>query len=87
MVRFIEYLLLERKFRKIRFICVKGNPIESAYNRFIDSNGGRKVGYYEKEDKLIDGEYHDSILYEITRERFIESSTVALRSGYDRTSI
>lgn len=39
----------------------------------ISKYGGRIVGIYEKETKLIDGEYYDVKLYEITRESYLES--------------
>ena len=61
------------KFRKLNFSVVIGNPIEKSYDKMIDKYGGRIVGIYKQEIKLIDGEYYDEKLYEITREDYLKS--------------
>lgn len=53
------------KFRKLNFSVVIGNPIEKSYDKMIEKYGGRIVGIYKEDVKLIDGEYYDKKLYEI----------------------
>jgi len=64
-VKFIDDIFNKYKFRKIRYAVCSGNPIESTYDKLTDKYGGRIVGYYLKEDKLLDGEYHDYKMYEL----------------------
>ena len=66
------------KFRKLKFSVFVGNPIEKSYDKMIEKYGGRIVGYYKEETRLIDGEYYDEKLYEVTREEYLKS--VAKRS-------
>lgn len=60
------------KFNKLTFSVVVGNPIEKSYDKMISRYGGRIVGIYEKETKLIDGEYYDVKLYEITMGNYLK---------------
>lgn len=61
------------KFNKLNFSVVVGNPIEQSYDKLVEKYGGRIVGYFEKEVKLIDGKYCDEKLYEITAENYFKS--------------
>lgn len=61
------------KFNKLTFSVVVGNPIEKTYDKMVNKYGGRIVGVYEKETKLIDGEYYDVKVYEITRNNYFMS--------------
>lgn len=53
------------KFRKLNFNVVIGNPIEKTYDKLIEKYGGRIVGVYKENVKLIDGEYYDVKSYEL----------------------
>ena len=64
----IDILFLKFRFNKLQFTCVVGNPIEKTYDRLIAKYGGRIVGIYEKDVRLIDNKIYDLKLYEITRE-------------------
>jgi len=68
--RFIDYLFLQQKFRKIRFMCYEKNPAHIMYVRFIQRYGGRHIGMSVSDDKLSDGEFHSTMLYEIMREEY-----------------
>ena len=59
------------KFNKLNFEVVVGNPIEKSYDKMIAKYGGRVVGTYVNETKLIDGEYYPVKLYEILRENYM----------------
>ena len=39
----------------------------------IDKYGGRIIGIYKQETKLIDGEYYDKKVYEIMRDDYLKS--------------
>lgn len=60
------------KFRKLRFSVCIGNPIEKSYDKMIEKYHGRIVGTYKDETLLIDGEYYDEKLYEITKEEYLK---------------
>ena len=65
------------KFRKLNFTVVVGNPIEKSYDKMIKKYGGRIVGTYKADVKLIDGEYYDKKLYEILAEEYFNSISAA----------
>jgi len=60
-------------FMKLNFGVTVGNTIEASYDKMIKKYGGRIVGIYKEEDKLIDGTYADSKVYEIFREDYFKS--------------
>lgn len=60
------------KFNKLKFSVIVGNPIEKSYDKMIQKYGGRIVGIYEKETRLIDGEYYDEKVYEILRKNYLK---------------
>lgn len=62
---FIKYLLKYKKFKKISFTVVVGNPAERMYDKFIEKYNGRIVGIKKNEVKLVDGKFYDLKLYEI----------------------
>lgn len=62
------------KFRKLSFNVVIGNPIEKSYDKMIKKYGGRIIGIKKEDVKLIDGNYYDSKLYEITSENYFKTT-------------
>jgi len=62
---FVNYLLEYKKFRKIAFSVVVGNPAERLYDKFIEKYNGRIVGVRKNDVKLVDGKYYDLKLYEV----------------------
>ena len=62
---FVKYLIEYKKFNKISFSVVVGNPAERMYDRFIEKYNGRVVGIKKNEVKLVDGKFYDLKLYEI----------------------
>ncbi len=67
---FLIDLFIKYNFRKINFNVVIGNPIERMYDKYINKYGGRIVGIYKDETKLVDGTYCDSKVYEIFKSDF-----------------
>ena len=70
---FLNILFQRKDFRKLTFTAYTKNPISKTYNKIIKLHGGRIVGEYKKHDKLIDGEYYDLKMYEITKDDLIKS--------------
>lgn len=60
-------------FNKLNFCVVIGNPIEESYDKMIKKYGGRIVGTYKDDVKLIDGKYCDRKLYEIFASEYFKS--------------
>jgi hypothetical protein len=65
MMQFLKDIFEKFHFRKLRFCCIIGNPIEKMYDEYIFKFGGRIVGIEKEESRLIDGHYYDLKLYEI----------------------
>lgn len=59
------------KFNKLDFTVVVGNPIEKSYDKAVKKYGGRVVGFFQNEVRLIDGDLCNVKLYEITREEYL----------------
>jgi len=60
-------------FNKLCFACVIGNPIEKTYDRLIKRYGGRIVGTFRKDRRLITGRLYDVKHYEILAEEYFAS--------------
>ena len=52
---------------------VIGNPIEKSYDKMVKKYGGRIIGTYKEDVKLIDGEYYDKKLYEILSSEYFNA--------------
>ena len=55
------------RFHKINFFVILGNPTEKHYDKMVEKCGGRIVGIYKQDVKLIDNKLYDIKIYEITR--------------------
>jgi RimJ/RimL family protein N-acetyltransferase len=60
-------------FTKIVFTVAIGNPAEKIYDRLAKRYGGRIVGIYRKETRLIDSKFYDVKAYEILAEEYFSS--------------
>lgn len=69
LLKFINFLVKDQKFKKINWTVFVGNPVEAKYDRLIKKYGGRIVGVF-KNDALIGGEYYDSKHYEWINDYF-----------------
>lgn len=56
------------RYNKLTYSVHIGNPIEKTYDKLTKKYGGRIVGIYEKETKLLDGKFYDLKLYEMLKE-------------------
>lgn len=57
-------------FNKLSFCVVIGNPIEKQYDKLVNKYGGRIVGIQLAHTKLIDNNYYDVKLYEISADNY-----------------
>ena len=57
----------------MNFSVVVGNPAEQMYDRRIERMGGRVVGVYKDDVRLIDNKVYDLKMYEVMRKDFMES--------------
>jgi len=66
---FLKFLRdCRRRFRCVRFACIKGHPMERDYDRLAYMWGGRVVGVFEKKRRLLDGKLYDEKWYEVPKE-------------------
>ena len=61
------------QFNKLKFSVVIGNPIEKTYDKLIQRYGGRIVGIFRDDTRLIDGKLYDVKQYEILRSEYLAS--------------
>ena len=61
------------RFNKINFCVVVGNPIEKTYDKLINKYGGRVVGIWKQESRLIDGSLYDLKDYELLADEYYKS--------------
>ena len=64
-IRVIDDIFYKFNLNRIEFQCFAMNPVCDAYRGFIKKYGGREVATLRQTTKLMDGMFHDSILFEI----------------------
>jgi len=69
----IKNIFEKYKFNKLCFCVVVGNPIEKTYDKLVKKYGGRIVGIWKQDRKLLDGNLHDVKCYEILAEDYFKS--------------
>lgn len=67
MYTFLSSLFKIFNFNKVSWCVIIGNPAEKMYDKLVKHYGGRIVGMYEQEFKLIDRNYYDAKVYEILK--------------------
>ena len=62
------------KYNLARLDCnaIEGNPATKTYRKFIKMCGGREVGFFKNKVRLMDGQLHDQIYFEILSEDFLK---------------
>ena len=56
---------------RISWFAYVDNPAIRGYRNFIKKHGGRECGYYRQIAKLMDGNLHDAVEFEILAEEFV----------------
>jgi len=67
LLKLFDDIFMKFKFNKLNFGCYTRNPAIEKYERIVNNFGGRVVGVYKNEDILLDGEFHDKKVFEVTR--------------------
>jgi len=60
-------IFLKYNLRKLTFSVIIGNPVEKQYDEMVHQVGGRIVGVFRENVKLMDNNYYDEKVYEILR--------------------
>lgn len=68
----IADIFFKYKLRRIEWWCFADNPAIKGYRKFIKRFGGREVGYLREVSRLMDGELHDGVIFEILREDLVK---------------
>lgn len=67
-IQFLKNIKNVHNANRIEFMAYVGSDAEAMYQKFIMKHGGRVVGTKRRCQKLIDGKYYDSTLFEILKE-------------------
>lgn len=73
LIKIVDDIFMKYNFNKIEFLCVKGNPIQRHYDRFIEKFGGRMCGEFKQHTTLSDGTRRDELFYEIMRDDYLKN--------------
>ena len=60
------------KLDRIEFWCFEDNPATRGYRQFIKRFGGKEAGHLRRTCRLMDGELHDAVIFEILREDLVK---------------
>lgn len=71
LMQMIDDIFTKYNINKIEFEMVGGNPVERHYRKFIDVYHGREIGVYKQSIRFPNGEYHDSVMFEMFREDYL----------------
>lgn len=75
LARWLDYALVERRFRKVEFSCYVENRAALRIYERAQAVGVRKVGVRREAGVLRDGRVHDLVLFEIFRDEFTPDAT------------
>jgi hypothetical protein len=68
LLKFMRELKENYNANKFEFLAYVGSEAEKMYKKFIARYGGNIVGIKKRSQKLADGKYYDSTIFEIMRE-------------------
>lgn len=68
MKQLIADIFFKYNMNRVEWFCFADNPAIKGYRSFIKRYGGRECGYFRKQCKLLDGEFHDAVCFEILRD-------------------
>ena len=69
----LDDIFTRYKIRKLQYGVFVGNPIEKTYDRLTKKYGGRIIGIYKEDAKLLDGNYYDYKMYELFRVDYLRN--------------
>lgn len=56
---------------RVEWHCYADNPAIKGYRKLIKRCGGREVGFLKQNARLLDGKIHDSYIFEIMKEDYL----------------
>ncbi|EHI98021.1 hypothetical protein CDLVIII_1322 [Clostridium sp. DL-VIII] len=68
LIKFLRELKHSYNANKFEFAAYVGSEAEKMYTKFISKYGGNVIGRKRRSQKLADGEYYDTTIFEIMRE-------------------
>lgn len=68
----IDDIFVRYQYKKLKFGVYVGNPVEKTYDKLCERYGGRIVGVYKEDAKLMDGKYYDYKTYELFRDDYMK---------------
>lgn len=74
LLKVIDDIFVKFKFDKLVFHVVVGNPAENHYDSLVSRIGGRIVGKFTNDTKLIDGNLYDTKFYEVTKSDYLNKT-------------
>lgn len=81
--RAIDDIFYKYHLNRIEFSAYEDNPVCDTYRRLVDKCGGREVGVLHEKALLMDGKIHDTVLFEIMREKYIYFNQYRSNIGRD----
>lgn len=69
----IDDIFSKYQYNKIIFSVAIGNPAEKMYDKYIEKIGGRIVGIYKEELRMMDGNMYDEKMYEVLSRDYLKA--------------
>lgn len=71
-IQVVDDVFCKYNLNRIEWFCYADNPAIRGYKKFIKRYGGEQVGYLHKERMLMDGQLHDTVIFEIMRNNYLK---------------
>ena len=68
----IDDIFCKYGYYRMDWHCWADNPAIKGYRKFCKKFGGREVGTLRRKGRLLDGHLHDSVIFELLQEDYIE---------------
>lgn len=65
LLQMIDDIFMKYNFNRMEWRCWADNPAIRGYRKFCKRVGGREVGVLKKAGILLDGQTHDSVIFEL----------------------
>lgn len=72
-IKYIQKMFENNIIDRLDIMAYEDNPANKAYFKLFKKFGGKKVGKLTNNIRLLDGRLHNTILYEILKENYLEA--------------
>lgn len=87
-LRVFDDIFTKFSLNRIEFMCFERNPTIRAYRNFIKRYGGREVCTMRETARLMDGQMHNSVLFEILYQDLVWVDEEGIsKLNYDRLKL